>query len=427
MMTSSADSNSNSNASSNSRRAWMLVVGLGLVMSISFGLTLNAFSIFTLAIIEEFQCSHEQAARIATVFMVTMTLAMPAAGWLLDHVAPRPVMTVGGLITGLAYLAAAHSTTLDAFTVAIALCGVGVGASTYVPAFILVSRWFPPSRQGLAFGILLAVVAAGGTMLPMVLNHMIDTVGLRATMEAGAIMIFVVCVPLLLWLVRIPDHAMGAGHAATAEASTLGVGDIFRMPHYWLWIAMFLLITLSGLSILMGLVPYLVSVGYSAAQAAAAYGSIAAATIAGSLLFGAVSTRLGVGRTLSLGVVIGSIGLVCLLQASHPAFGMVAIVLFVLTWGTTFNLVNQMSPTLLVEFAGQQNFGSLLGIGNLISGLGAALGPTLFGYLVDTTKSYVLPLSLCAALMALALLPLALLQRAPRQAQEIAGFEAHEN
>ena len=40
----------------------------------------------------------------------------------------------------------------------------------------------------------------------------------------------------------------------------------------------------------------------TAAQAAAAYGSIAAATIAGSLLFGAVSTRLGVGRTLSLGV-----------------------------------------------------------------------------------------------------------------------------
>src|SRR5690606_666381 len=137
----------------------------------------NAFSIMTLPIIDAFQCSHEQAARIATVFMVFMTLAMPAAGWLLDHVAPRPVMATGGLIAGLAYLAAAYSGDLDSFTVAIALCGLGVGASTYVPAFVLVSHWFPPSRQGLAFGILLAIDAAGATFLPMGLNYMIETLG----------------------------------------------------------------------------------------------------------------------------------------------------------------------------------------------------------------------------------------------------------
>ncbi|WP_068636492.1 MFS transporter [Thauera butanivorans] len=394
-------------------------------MSISFGFTLNAFGIFTLPIIEMFQCSHEQAARIATVFMVSMTLAMPAAGWLLDHVAPRPVMATGGLVTGLAYLAAAHSADLASFTAAIALCGAGVGASTYVPSFILVSHWFSPRRQGLAFGILLAVVAAGGTVLPIGLNRMVEVLGLRVAMQAGAVTILAVCVPLLLGLVRMPARASGAGGAAAAETGGRGAGEVLRMPHYWLWIAMFLLVTLSGLSILMGLVPYLVSVGYSAAQAAAAYGAIAAATIAGSLSFGALSTRQGAGRTLALGIVIGSIGLLCLLQASHPGFGLAAIVLFVLAWGTTFNLVNQMSPTLLMEFAGQRSFGSLLGIGNLISGLGAALGPMLFGHLVDTTKSYLLPVSLCAALMALALLPLAMLRRAPRRMQHGVAFENH--
>ena len=382
-------------------------------MSISFGFTLNAFSIFTLPLIEMFECSHEEAARIATVFMISMTLAMPAAGWLLDHAAPRPVMAGGGLLTGLAYLAAAHGADLGAFTVAIALCGVGVGASTYVPAFILVSHWFAPRRQGLAFCVLLAVVAAGGTVLPVGLNRMVEVLGLRVAMQAGAVAIITVCVPLLLALVRMPAQASGAGASATAEAGGRAAGEVLRMPHYWLWIAIFLLLTLSALSILMGLVPYLVTVGYSAAQAASAYGAIAAATVAGSLSFGALSTRHGAGRTLALGTVIGCIGLLCLLQASHPRFGLAAIVFFVLAWGTTFNLINQMSPTLLMEFAGRRSFGSLLGLGNLISGLGAALGPMLFGSLVDSTKSYLLPLSLCAALMALALLPLALLRRAP--------------
>lgn len=391
------------------RPAWTLVLGLGVMMSISFGLTLNAFSIFTLPIMEAFRCNHEQAARLATVFMVSMTLVMPAAGWLLDRVPPRPVMVCSCLITGLAYLAASQSSSLDMFTMAIACCGIGVGGSTYVPAFILVSRWFPVQRQGLAFGMLLAVVGAGGTVLPMLLTQMLAQIGLRATMEAGAVMLLAVCIPLLWWLVRLPAHAVPA---AKTQAQEPGIGAMLRLPQYWLWIAMLLLITISGLSVLMGLVPYLVSIGYSAAEAAIVYGAIAAATIGGSLLFGALSTRQGVRRTLSLGVVVGCIGVLALLKATETDWGTTALIGFVLSWGMTFNLVNQMSPTLLMEFAGRQNFGSLLGVGNMISGLGAAMGPTLFGYLVDSSQGYGLPLSLCAALMALALLPLAMLRQA---------------
>ncbi len=393
---------------SNSRQAWTLVLGLGLVMAISFGVTFSAFSIFTLPIIEVFHSSHEQAARVATVFMVTMTLAMPVAGWLLDHVSPRWVMTIGALVTSLGYLVAARSLDLDSFTAAIALCGVGVGASTYVPAFILVTHWISPKRQGLAFGILLAIAGVGGIVFPVLLSRMIAAFGLRGTMEVCAAMVFLICVPLLLWLARMPDRAFDTGQQVNAETDGDGIGNALRMPHYWLWVVMFLLITLSSLSVLMGLVPYLVSVGYPAGDAATVYASIGAATIVGGLLFGALSTRWGVARTMSLGVVIGSVGILCLLVAPDPTLRMEAIVLFVVMWGTTFNLVNQFSPTLLVEIIGQRNFGSLLGIGNLISGLGAAMGPTIFGYLVDTTKAYVLPLSLCAAIMAIALLPLVL-------------------
>ncbi len=413
--------------SSSSRDAWILVVGLGVVMSVLFGFTLNAFSVFTLPIIDIFQSSHEQAARVVTVFVVSMTLAMPAAGWLLDHVAPRPVMATGGLLTGLAYLAAAHSGDLDSFTFAVALCGLGVGASTYVPAFVLLSNWFPVSRQGLAFGILLSIVAAGGTFLPMGLNRMVEAVGLLATMEKGAFVILLICFPLLLWLVRMPAQSQATLDRGTHSAVDRRVCEVLRMPQYWLWIAVVLLVTLSGLSVLMGLVPYLVSIGYSAAQGAAAYGAIAAATIAGSLSFGAISTRKGPGRTLGIGILIGSLGLACLLLASDQTFGFAAVVVFVLAWGTTFNLVNQLSPPLLVEFAGQRGFGSLLGLGNLVSGLGAALGPMLFGYLVDRTGTYFLPVALSAVLMAFALLPLVMLRSAQRQTPPAVALEGREH
>lgn len=402
-------------SSSHTRQAWILVVGLGVVMAISFGISFNAFSIFTLPIVDAFGASLEQAARIATVFMITMTLTMPAAGWLLDHAPPRPVMTLGAVVTALAYVLAAHSDSLTLFTAAIGLAGVGVGASTYVPAFTLVTRWMSPRRQGLAFGVLLAVTAIGGIFFPILLTWMIAAFGLRDTLQVCAAMVFFICLPLLLWLVRLPPPGLHAAEQAAADAGTQGgIGKALCMPRYWLWVGMFLLITLSSLSILMGLVPYLVSVGYTADAAALIYGTLAAAAIVGSLLFGALSTRWGAGRTLVLGVILASLGMACLLVAPHPSFGVLALVLFVLIGGTTFNLVNQFSPTLLMELIGQRNFGSLLGIGNLISGLGAAMGPTLFGYLVDSTRSYVLPLSLSAAMMALALLPLIMLLRSPR-------------
>ncbi len=407
-----------SSSSSNTRQAWVLVVGLGVVMAVSFGISFNAFSIFTLPIVDTFNGNLEQAARIATVFMITMTLTMPAAGWLLDHAPPRPVMTLGAVVTALGYLMAAHSDSLNMFTAAIGLAGVGVGASTYVPAFTLITRWISPRRQGLAFGVLLAVAAVGGIFFPLLLTRMIAAFGLRGTLEGCAAMVFFICLPLLLWLVRLPPADLRAAQQAATDADLPGgIGKALCMPRYWLWVAMFLLITLSSLSILMGLVPYLVSVGYTTDGAAVFYGSIAAAAIVGSLLFGALSTRWGVGRTLALGVTLSSVGIVCLLAAPHPSFGFAALVVFVLIGGTTFNLVNQLSPTLLMEFIGQRNFGSLLGIGNLVSGLGAAMGPTIFGYLVDSSKDYVFALSLTAALMAFALLPLLMLMRAPKLAR----------
>lgn len=403
---------------SNTRYAWILVLGLGVVMAISFSITINAFSVLTLPLMETFGSTNEQAARIASVFMITMTLAMPASGWLLDHVEPRPVMAVGAVITGAGYLMAAHSSNIDVFTIGMALCGLGIGASTYIPSFTLITHWMPPQRQGLAFGVLLSITAIGGIIYPVVLTRMIATFGWRTSMEVGTTLIFCICLPILLFLVRLPpalaNIGASGGTAVNEKSEGKSIAAGLRMPRYWLWIGMFLLITMSSLSILMGLVPYLRAVGYSANSASIVYASVSASSIVGNLLFGAISARWGAERTLLLGVSLGAAGLICLMMASHANFGMAAIIIFCIAWGTTFNLVNQLSPPLLMDFIGQRNFGSLLGIGNLVSGLGAAAGPSLFGYLVDTTHAYIVPLVLCTVLMLLALAPLLVLHRSPK-------------
>ncbi|WP_166360542.1 MFS transporter [Pseudomonas akapageensis] len=294
---------------------------------------------------------------------------------------------------------------------AIALSGIGVGASTYVPAITIATRWIALERQGLAFGILLAGASTGAIIFPMLLTDIIAAVGWRSAMQAIAGMIFLVCVPLLLWAARMPAVPSIANHLPADLPDGHGIAQALRMPRYWLWIAMQMLLTLSSVGIFIALVPCLVSAGYSAQHAAAFLAGTATAALVGNFLFGMLSDHWGAKSILLIGTIIGVAGILCLLAAADPALGLAAITLFALSWGSTFNLVNQFSPLLLVEAMGQRNFGSLLGIGNLIAGLGSAFSPAAVGYLVDATHTYTLALWLCAALAVAALIPIALQYR----------------
>lgn len=401
----------NARTNRSQRHGWAIVLGLAVVLCISFGTTLNSISVFTLPITSAFQCSNEQASRVATAFMFTMTLAMPLAGWLLDRISPRPVMTVGALITALGYLLASRSADIDQLTLAIAVSGIGVGTSTYVPAITIATRWIAFDRQGLAFGILLAGSSIGAVIFPMLLTDIIAAIGWRNTMQVIAGMIGLLCVPILLWAARMPEIQVIASHQPATPLEGHGIAQALRMPRYWLWIAMQMLLLLSSIGVFIALVPYLVSAGYSAEHAAAFLAGTAAAALIGNFAFGMLSDRWGAKAILLIGTVIGVAGIFCLLAASDPVLGVGAITLFALSWGSTFNLVNQFAPLLLVEAMGQRNFGSLLGIGNLVAGLGAAFSPAAVGYLVDATHAYTLALLLCAALAVAALIPIALQSR----------------
>lgn len=387
------------------RPVWGQVLGLTMAQGIAFGVTLNAFGVLSLPLMAFFQCGHAQAGEVITAFLMAMTLAMPVAGYLVDRVAPRLIMAVGAALVGMSYGIAAYVTRLEVFVVLMGVAGVGIGLSTYMPIVTLISRWMPAERQGLAYGVMAAGVSAGGIVSPLVLAPLVARLPWTLILQGMGGLVLLVCLPLLLWAARPPSVGTGVNAAQSYLPAPVesGIRASLRQGPFWLWVAMLLLITLSSMSVLMALVPCLVAAGHSPQEAAGFHGATAAATLVGSLAFGALSNRWGAENTLLLGTALAAGGILCLLGAGHPVLGGLFALLFVLLWGSTFNLVNQLSPVLLGELLGQQHFGSLLGIGNLVSGIGFSLGPMMFGHLVDATYSYLLPLLLCAGLMVAAL------------------------
>lgn len=405
-----------------SARGWGVLAGLTVVLGVIFGTTFSSASIFSTSITETFGCTFEETGRSLAVFLAMMTVATPIAGWLIDRIGPRWVMTAGALLTALGYFIAFESGSITELVVALGIAGIGVGASTYVPSFTLATHWIAPHQQGLAFGILLAGSSAGSIVFPMVLTNVMADHGWRGGMLLIAATIVVFCVPLLLWLARMPKDSNAAGQQAAMEDAGPGPAAALRRPRYWIWIGVLTLVTLSLLCMYVAFVPYLVSIGYSPEQAAAFYAVSSGAGLVGNLAFGALSNRWGAKSVLILGSVITALGILLLLLAHDPVYGWFAVAVFSLAWGSTSNLVNQLSPILLIETMGDdRNFGSLFGIGNLVSGIGSAVSPEIVGHLVDTRHTYNSTIWLCTVLTLIALPAIPWLREARAEEKESHG------
>ena len=87
---------------------------------------------------------------------------MPIEGYLVDRFGPRPVVLVGGLLCGIAWVMNAYADTLTLLYVAAAIGGIGAGA-VYGTCVGNALKWFP-DRRGLAAGLTAAGFGAGSAL-----------------------------------------------------------------------------------------------------------------------------------------------------------------------------------------------------------------------------------------------------------------------
>ena len=95
------------------------------------------------------------------------------------------------------------------------------------------------------------------------------------------------------------------------------------------------------------------------------------------------------------------LSLVALLGSSRPLFGVIALTLFTIGYGTATGCTSTLVPMLLVESLGMRQFPTLMGIIGLVATVASALGPLVTGRIFDLTGSYSVPFSMCAAIFAL--------------------------
>lgn len=189
---------------------------------------------------EAFSVSYAQLGLLLTIFFVVSCAVQTAAGFVVDHLGPRPVLFAGLLLLGLAALGFAASQSwwmLAGFTV---LAGIGNGVFHPVD-YTLLNRKVSSRRLGHAYSAHGISGSLGWALAPALLVPLTLAYSWRVALVIAAALAFGVL--LLLWLRRdmlildpVPAPLV---KAAPAE----GDGDslaFLAIPAVWMCFAFFL-------------------------------------------------------------------------------------------------------------------------------------------------------------------------------------------
>jgi MFS family permease len=369
----------------------------------------GSFSVYYLALLENFGWSHSDGASIASVNFLVYALAAPFVGFAFDRFGPRVLMPLGGALVGIGFLLSGFGNSLWHLYFSYGLItALGQGALGFVGHSALISFWFV-RRRATAIGIASMGQGMGALIMVPLTQFLISRIGWRLTFMATAGLILLSVVPANALLQRrapqdvgqLPDgdpapaseHSGLHAHKSSPERDWTLRAAVWSFPFWCITIGHLAL----GTAIFMittHIVAHLVSLGFDKIVAAFVAGLIGFVRIGGTVLWGFVSDKLGRDNAYGVAVLVTLVGLTCLIAIPNAA-----PIWFVYLAAGLYSIGHSAgTPTygsVIADIFSGHKVGLIFGFLEIGFGLGSAFGAWVGGYLFDLTGSYSWPFSLC--------------------------------
>lgn len=351
-----------------------------------------AYGVFLVALLADFGWSRTLLAGAFSVFVMVHGLMSPALGSLADRLGPRRLVLGGGAILALGLWLASLVTLPWHFYLAFGLVtAVGVAGAGWVPAVVLIQRWFP-ERLGAALGLASAGIGVGIFAVVPLAQLLIDRAGWRGAFRVLGTLVALWVIPAALALLRDPPSLAVLGGARPAEASArrreeMTLGRALGTRRLWLLGAGQLLGSLVAQMLLVHQVAYLVDQGLPALLAASVASVVGLASVLGKAGGGWLSDRIGREPTYTLGMTcvalsIGALALVAVRPSPATAYAYAVLV------GVGYTANATLMPAMVSDLFRGPHFGTIFGIVQVGNSVGGAAGPWLAGRIFDATGSY---------------------------------------
>ncbi len=381
---------------------WWIVGACFLVSLYVGGVVLYGFTAIFEPIAEEFGWSYAQISFAASLRGLETGLFAPVLGILADRWGARPLMFGGAIITGLGMVLLSRINSLGMFWAAFGLIAAGTTACTATVLMTAISNWFK-KKLGIAAGIVASGFGLSGIMVPVVAG-VVDMFGWRQAMVIFALGMVVIGLPLSLLVRRTPEQygympdgaitrtittsSSGSDRPTppTTTETDFGAKEAIMTRTFWHIALALTYQLLVAMSVATHVMPYLSSIGVSRSVSSLVASTTPVASIGGRLGAGWLADKFDKRRTTAIGLAMMCLGMFFFSYA-HTG-GMWLLVPAVIFIGVGQGSVITLRVSLLREYFGRKNFGTIHGFMVGIMMVGNVAGPPIAGWAFDTSGSY---------------------------------------
>jgi len=383
---------------------WVVVAGCFGILSVAYGIQFS-YGVFLPAMAADTGWDRTSLSLPFSLYILIYSALGAASGWCTDRWGPRIVITCGALLLGAGLVLTSRVEAQWQLYLSLGLIAALGMSAIYVPCSATVVRWFT-RRRGLALGIAASGQSFGNLVVPPLAAVVIAGHGWRSiylVMGVVGALLIVVCAALM---VRDPErmglHADGIAPPVVADPTidrdatqaewTLAAARCTGA--LWLLTAVYTLTWTVAFLPMVHIVPFALDLGVPTVRAALVVSLIGAGSLAGRLLSGATSDRLGRLPTLAAGLAMQALAFLGFVGSGGVGLLYPSALLFGLAFGGSSVLL----PAIIGDFFGRLAVGRILGFTWAIAASAAAFGPVIAGYLFDRTGSYSSAFALSAGL-----------------------------
>ncbi|MFH1639748.1 MAG: MFS transporter [Chloroflexota bacterium] len=377
---------------------WVILTLGALIRFISGPGQTYLISVFIDPLISDLGWSRTLISGLYTAGSLTAGVAVVFVGYLLDRYGARTILLAVGVLFGLAALwmsAIDHPVKLYLGFVALRTLGQG---SLGLISTTLAALWFLRLR-GRAMVVLAIGGAASQAIFPIIAHSLISHGGWRNTWVVLAFVIWIVFVPIVLFVRRSPESVgflpdgITVQHVKeqTVDSRTSIIQEVnFSLKEalhtrtFWLLLFASSALPLIGTGLSFHQISILTTKGIQADMATAVFGIIGPSVLVGSFIAGFIADRFPNRYILAAGQILLGLAMLWIFFISSTLQAFI--------YGAMLGLSSGMSMTITAviwaNYYGRLHLGVIRGVTTASTVAFAALGPLPFGLIYDIFGDY---------------------------------------
>lgn len=387
---------------------WVIVVAGCLILFLEWGFQYS-YGVFFTELCTDLDWTRTMVSGAYSLGFLWHSVIYLPAGRLNDRYGPRLALAISIIVLSAGYaLMSIINAPWQLYIFYGIVVGTGMGFGL-VPVVSTVSRWFV-ARRGIALGITLVGTGMGTLALVPLAQFLIFKFDWRNSylLIAGILLVIGLSISQLMRLhpsekgllpYGINEMAEGSKHNNLLSTVDFTFKQAIKTKAFWLLFTMYVFLSFVVQMVMVHLKAYAIDFGIAEMTAATALGLVGGTSIAGRIVIGSLSDRIGRKACFFVAYLLMVLMMLWLIEARQPW----QFYLFAAIFGFGQGSYVPLFPAVVADWFGTKSHGTIYGAIMLATGIGGAIGPLLAGYIYDTRGSYSIAIIIGAVVLFIAL------------------------